>query len=302
MLYLHIGTGKAGTTTIQNFLRDYEDELPYGQVEAFGLGNAWRLAAASGTELSHRYWVLDRKILSEDEFRNLSARFWQEVRDEVGDKGAETFVASSEYIHAHIGNNLDAIKGLGTELLDIFGRVKIIIYLREQVGFIKSVYSQDIKGPARRSISFDHFIGELDRISDMFHYAETIRLWSEIFGIENIEPVIFKRENFPNQNIIEDFCNRVDIEYKPSWYDGHTPAANVSPDFATLRVLRVFNAIPGNQNPILKLAYRAALKLVPNRGFPTKHDEDILRLVTPGNKWLNRTFFAETTEKLPELD
>lgn len=110
LLYLHIGTLKAGSTSIRNFLRDCSDDLPYAQLDRFGTPNSWRIAASTGTERSRRHWVTTRKLLQADEYQELKDGFWTEVKNEKAKIACSDFVASSEYIYVQVADDAEAMK------------------------------------------------------------------------------------------------------------------------------------------------------------------------------------------------
>ena len=98
MLYLHIGTGKAGSTSIQKFLMQKRTELPHRQVEAFSLGNSWKLAAISGKNTTGKYFVETLKRISADEYDALPKTFWPAVAEEVEHLGDANFVVQIRFL------------------------------------------------------------------------------------------------------------------------------------------------------------------------------------------------------------
>ena len=53
MLTLHIGTGKAGSTTIQDWLQENRDAIPCAQLPSLGSATAWKAAIARDSDHSH---------------------------------------------------------------------------------------------------------------------------------------------------------------------------------------------------------------------------------------------------------
>ncbi|MBT8125407.1 MAG: hypothetical protein KJO81_11320 [Gammaproteobacteria bacterium] len=301
MLYLHIGTGKAGSTTIQDFLADFQHELSHQQLKSFEIGNAWKISAAAETERSYWYWVEQRKILDDASYKELSSNFWQLVQKEVEDLGKCDFIASSEYIYmVYEKNDVAAIHAFKEKLEGIFGEIKVLVYLRNQIDFVKSVYAQRVKGPARETMSFCEYIKNLDKLKVPIDYAEQLKYWGEAFGWENIELAVFDRRNFLNSSLLEDFCHRTNIKFEEKFSERSQDKSNVSPSYSHINAQRFLNIIR------LKYGRNYALKLIrhliPPNGYPGEYDDKIRERVSTGNKWLNQTFFKNYEVKLPEIE
>lgn len=308
MLYLHIGTGKAGSTSIQKFLELQKYALPYKQIEAFGSGyrakiaNAWKIAAAANTERSRRYWVQHRKLITESDHQELVDNFWDEVKKEVGGSGAQTFIASSEYIYGQYGNEKDRIEELRVKLLSIFSDVKIIVYFRDQVSFVKSAYAQRVKGPTRSADSYASFIKNITSLNVPIDYAEKVKLWGSIFGYNRIQPVVFDRKNFLGGSLIADFLNRIDLDDFKVEIGQSKVTENRSPTFFQLNLLRLGNLLNIQNRQTRDFMVSRITGQFPPKTFPSKYDNRILQMVSDGNKWLNERFFFDQNAKLPYLE
>lgn len=305
MLYLHIGTGKAGSTTIQDFLgNEVELGFDYKQIAAFGLKNAWKLAAASGTARARHYWVAHRRILSEAEFKKLREQVLGDARKEVEAACCDAFVASSEYIHDQYGRDKEAIGWLRENLEDIFGEVRIILYVREQVSFLKSFYAQRVKGPTRTTESFERFISNLEDHQNFWDYASAIRLWCDAFGEDRVKVVVFDKRNFKEGSLIKDFLYRIDVENVHVNFGAASNTSNKSPTYRQLKYLRLCNMIPTSR--LYRLPYKALRRIAFSKlmqlndtGFPTKYDNLIIDTVSDGNRWVNETVLTDIPLKLP---
>ncbi len=307
MLYLHIGMPKAGSTTIQKFLGEFESDIPHRQLQCFGGVNAWKIAAASGTPAAHWYFVEHTKQLSEQEFASLPAEMWSELSAELGlnDAKARDYVISSEYIFMWVAKDKPAIRNLRDKLEATFGEVKIILYLRGQVDFVKSMYAQLVKGKSRFTVPFPDFIAKLDEIEISRHYvptnyAEIVEAWAECFGPGNVDVAVFDRENFPDNSLIQDFCQRANLVYDPAWRKDGGLTENKSPEYSQLEVLRFFNAIGLKKGRLRRYAARALKLILPERDFPQEYDRAIQSKVSATNKRLNEGLFSGSAAKLPE--
>lgn len=309
MLYLHIGVGKAGSTTIQNFLKsNYSRLSPYvDQLETFGIGEAWRIAAASRTDLSYNYWVKKSKTYTQQEYDHFLDVFWESVSAEVRSSKASHFVASSEHIFSQYGFEADKIMILRERLVKIFGEVRIIFYCRPQVSWAKSFYSQIIKGPTSGTITYDQFVDEFDVHSYHWNYYKGLSLWANAFGDENIVARVFHRDNFVNGDLIYDFLSTLglvdlDVQFEPPPAD-----SNVSPKPKRIEIIRKINTF--RSSPILKGGAEIAKRIILNDlmkwidnssvPFPQHRDADILKQIDVGNRAFNDRFLSGSEMKLP---
>ena len=299
MLYLHVGTGKAGSTTIQRFLANQRAALPYRQLDAFSIGNAWKIAAAMSDEGNRAYWVERKQVLTAAEHKELRSVFWTNVRREVAGLEASDFVASSEHLYGQLGCDRDAVARLREHLVENFEKVKVLIYFRNQIDFVKSKYAQSVKGFKRSTMSFPKYIENLESLEVPIHYAGRLQVWVDVFGAENVEAVVFDKGNFPNGSLIEDFCMRMGIEYDKDRFSVHEKRENTSPSFSQLNVLRFLNYLPIARTDSRRLL-QFLQPILPSRGFPETYDDLILAMVSEENKWLNRTYFSDMAVKLPE--
>lgn len=306
MLYLHIGTGKAGSTSIQRFLIENRQYLHHHQLRTFGIGNAWKLAAATGTEKAKQYFVAKAKMLSEGEFSNLNSVFWREAAAEIQASGAANFVASSEFIYQFVWEQ-DEILMLCQRLKQLFGEVKILINFRNQIDYLKSIYAQRVKGLTADVQSFESFMRNQSIIDNEVHYADQAKLWINALEKESIDAAVFDRRNFLNQNLIDDFCLRIGQVKKHSSSLRPQKIVNVSPGYSQLQAYRYLNRLGLNRpqhrvwGKLRSASHRLINRIVPTDEFPSDFDDQVLSTISEGNLWLNQQFFQNQRIKLPVL-
>ena len=300
-LYLHIGTGKAGSTTIQHMLGNRkETDFGYSQVEAFGLGNAWKLAVASGTDIARHYWVNQRRLLTDEEFE---VDLWGDAHSEISQSPCERFVVSSEYIFTQYGVSRPAIARLKSELDGLFDEITLVIYLREQVSFLKSHYAQTIKGPMRSTDSFRSFIGGIESIRPMWDYRATLGVWAEVFGRDAMRVVMFDERNFRGGDLLTDFLHRIDVSDEAAAARHAVTErlrSNRSPSYAQLLLLRRLNAAPRglSEGALRRLILSRRLRF-DGISFPGQFANDVLARVAEGNAWVNETYLQGQHVQLP---
>jgi hypothetical protein len=298
MLVLHIGTGKAGSTTIQSFLHHRSSNFSFSRLDAFGAANAWKIAATSGTARSKWYWVDHIAQLNRDEFAALQNGFWKEVEAEYLACGG-TVVASSEFIYGQFEDDREAIERLHSHLLRIFGGVKLIVYLREQVSFVKSLYAQRVKGPTRETMPFEQYVNRLEELKIPIDYAARIKLWGQVFGWDNLSACMFDKRNFHNSSLIDDFLFRAGFDGENSGNNSFDASRNVSPSPKELEAMRLMNRIGIKNHRVRRVGVGAMKVLYPDIDFSNAWDSEIVEKVSAGNEWLNENLLAHNSIKLP---
>jgi len=306
VIYLHIGTAKAGSTTIQNFLLNMRElDFPLAQLESMGGASAWRLAAAVGTADAFDYWVTVRGALTSEEFERNKTEIWHHVREEALAKKSERFVGSSEFLLGQYAYDKKSLSALKDFLVDVFGEVTIIAYLREQVSVTKSLYAQKVKGPQRSSQSFEDYVSDIEKHPALWDYASALRPWLEVFGRDALDVVCFDRKNFVGGDLLRDFLYRLKLEVDCDQYLCNQPeVTNKSPGFRALQAMRVLNKYRRVMPRFLE--YRmykwvSGPAFVGSResSFPTYLDEKILQRVSDGNEWINSEFLRDSRVRLP---
>lgn len=306
MLYLHIGTSKAGSTTIQQYLSDTDTAASgLGQLACFGRGNATRLAAATNTLNARNYWVHGRKYMTRAAFEANRHSVWEELAQELAQSDCADFVASSEYLYRHFYGAPKGLEGFRDRLLGHFGDVRIILYLRDQRAWLRSFYAQTVMGPERSTRSYAAFLEQSRERRARWNYRVAVRMWARLFGRERMIVVPFDRANFFRNDLIADFLSHISMDLAKR-HDVTRPdtAQNVSPDAREIEAIRQMNALPVTENSLSARGLRFLAQTSPGRlmaevPLPDEHDADILDLVSESNAWLNKRYLAQFPVQLP---
>ena len=217
-LFLHIGTEKTGTQTIQKFLYDNIDKFKEKKIHLSKLiqfPNNRHLAEmfADYSIFKKDYDIPNKFFTAQDKkifFGNLKIFFENEI--EQTKLFADKMIITSEHFHSQL-KNINQIKSLKNFLAKFFNKIKIICYLREQSELAISWYSTVLKGS--EVIEFDNFIKKRVRIDNhYFNYYEFLKKWSEVFGKENIIPIIFDFKEKDNKQLITNFLDKIDPDLK----------------------------------------------------------------------------------------
>jgi len=308
MLFLHIGVGKAGSTTIQSFLKEKRELLDahVAQLDCVGIGHGWKLAAASGTDLAEKYWVRNREFSSHYDYRDFVSKFWDNLRSEVDHKGSNNYVISSEHIFSQYFNYESNIIYLKDKLTEIFGTVRVIFYCRDQISWAKSFYGQIIKGPTAGRLPYDAFVDEFIDHRNHWDYYNNLSVWADIFGDDAIFARVLDKRQLVSGDLIMDFLNLMDLENEKNIQFKSGKSSNISPKYRRLEAVRYLNYLKGRSAipvPVFNLARRIILNnklklLDKGSKFPAHRDKDLLTMIDETNRRFNNRFLKNSAVKL----
>lgn len=203
-LYLHIGTEKTGTKTLQKFLCDHAQLL-----KRFGVSYLCDPRKSYVSDGSHFPVVacLNPELL---EFvpagkRQQFPRALAQLHQDLVHSGSQVAVVSNE----HFSSRLDTPTQL-MALKQVFAgfHVHIVCYLRRQDELALSSYSTGVMCGRRAPFSLD----EVNLQNRYFNYAEMLRIWEGAFGRENIIVRPFGKTVLTGADIRRDFLSVIGID------------------------------------------------------------------------------------------
>lgn len=222
-LFLHIGTIKTGTTSIQKFLKANRDILsshgvfiPTSIMHSYG-HHRWLPFLVSnfdnkvGSQWAQSIGITDakQKQIKISEIKN---SFIHECADASVD--ADTCIISSEALTSLV--TCDEYLRLKELLYDLFSEISIVIYIREPLKAAISVLSTHIKnGKTFRSL----LSPSQERYYQLrFDYWDLVQLWKKYFPDADIIVRKFDSSSLLNGDVILDFCSQcftkpVDINF-----------------------------------------------------------------------------------------
>jgi hypothetical protein len=204
-LILHIGTEKAGSTSLQGWLDRNSDKLAQdGIVYSKSLlrpGNMGIYLYGLGGGSDDGFTVLG--LTTDAEKRDAVEKFRREFLEEVAQaraSGARLFVISDEHCHSRLKSPM-TIQRVHDLLHPLFDTIAIWCFLRPQVDMCLSLVSTLAAGGIKVSRDlFQHFMQEQDYY---FNYNKLLSNWAGIFGKERILPIPFKRNRDTVQYFVE---------------------------------------------------------------------------------------------------
>lgn len=179
-LYLHIGTGKTGSTSIQKYLEKHceldssEFSFQYDMTGVDGIGNIGSFA------------------------------------ERLNQIESEVVIYSNEWLS---NASKPFIKKLYNKL-KVFFNVEVIIYLRRQDQFMVSSYQQRSKNPQAKSAEGP--IALPMGFESTLNYFKKLNLWVSFFGKENITVRVFDKELLFENDVVADFLNIIGSKKNPA--------------------------------------------------------------------------------------
>lgn len=224
--FIHIGTHKTGTTSVQYFLDRNRDLLKKNNIHypVSGIPSASNLFGHH--ELAWLFYKGHEKERSGDDI-------WVRLKSEIKLENSPCIVLSSEDFY----NPQFNIALMKKELEGM--KVKIIVYLRNYIGFLRALYFEGIK-KNNFSSSFRNFV--LKR-KNSINYNSRLKKWGKHFGAENIIIRLYDSIE-PGEGLLRDFSDQIGFDF--SLADGHPEKRlNITVSDKMISIIRALNKLEG---------------------------------------------------------
>lgn len=235
--FLHIGTEKTGTTSIQSFLSENRSRLEeQGIFYPRSPGNHNHTALTVYALRKTKQGSIRRSsgVFDPEQVTIFRDRFVEALDKELGTSTLPTVVFSNEHLSSRLSEDSEVARI--KKLCDTYaGRTKIIVYLRNQVDFLVSSFGTGIKSGSTRRFPFPltkRRLGTMD-------YCELLDRWQKAFGRENMIVRRFAPAHFVDGDLFSDFAAQ--IPFDASGFTRSEPR-NEGLGARELAFLREFNA------------------------------------------------------------
>lgn len=215
--YLHIGTEKTATTTIQSFLlaNKYKlSKLGFGYTNSAGEKNNFKLAIAAYNTTKRDDLTRICNIRSDKELFNFQQTVIKKLGKEIRTISLPNVVFSSEHIQSRL-TSLQEIESLKQTLKNIgFSNISVIVYLRNPAEIANSLYTtailsgHTITSPLKPGNKY---------INNLCNHKRTLENYSSVFGENALLPRIFDNNEFINGSILEDFAKLIGLKWDNSF-------------------------------------------------------------------------------------
>jgi hypothetical protein len=236
-LYLHIGTEKTGTTSVQKFFRANRDALARAGIlypSAPGNQNHQGLAAAAQGLKKQGPLRKSLGIKTEEDARNHRREMMKGLAAELTGGRYHTAVMSGEHCSSRLIED-EEVGWLKDRLAPFFDGMAIVVYIRRQDDYLLSTYSTAVKSGATAPLSMPRE----KQIQFRYDHWEMLSRWARVFGRENVICRRFERASLKNGDIVDDILDACAIQ--PSADYVRPEDVNESLDAQSLEFLRLFN-------------------------------------------------------------
>lgn len=248
--WIHIGTEKTGSTSIQEFLATNRAELRHQ-------GILYPVAPGKSNHIGLTCFALDDHkvesnrtalgVIGETAVAKYREKLLSDLTAEVQAAKPRAIVLSNEHLSGRVSgpSELQRLKGLCDR---IARQTTVIVYLRNQVDFLVSRYIEAVKGGSIADFPFP-LTKALSRLMD---YSVMLEPWRTFFGTANLDVRLFEPEEFTDNDLLMDFASIIGADKSKLQ---KTSRHNEALDADSIAFLREFNRhvphkIDGRRNPL----------------------------------------------------
>lgn len=224
-VYLHIGTHKTGSTSIQRFLARADKELARQ-------GVLYPKVGRPDTGWSNQYgqhelgWSVRGKRSIDDE------QVWGDLKKKIDQYAGQRVVVSTEEFE---GCTSEEIRRIVAHLDP--HPVHVIVYLRTPVQYLRSRYKQRVRTGAYS----DSFVQFVEEMIPRCNYLNLVSRWEQFDAIDSIEIRLFDKVK-KEPGLEASFADVVGIDFEEIQSFVGSPI-NMSPSDNLVRVARWINAV-----------------------------------------------------------
>jgi tetratricopeptide (TPR) repeat protein len=236
-LYLHIGTPKTGSSSIQN---SFFQSMPV--LERFG----YEYFSHRANHSTAFYWLFSEKRqaalatlkqrLNEAELEQQMTIIDGKLKAFLGSRNGLRKVISGEDISSLTAPEVANLKAYIEEQGEF--DVKVIVYIRNYYSFLDSIVQERVK----QAVSLSHMEDSILRGggSALPQYRFRIEKFAETFGEDHVDIRIFDPASLKKGDVVADFCEAIDAP--PELYDKLTKLrSNSSVCAEAIQILSKYN-------------------------------------------------------------
>ena len=207
-LYLHIGTQKTATTTIQHFLVENDEVLKtkgYTYPLFPDIYYPYWDNTRNGLFIGHPYYNKnnERDYEKEEQYFRHGMKAGHELF-----KTYPNVILSEERLWLELFfDKARIMKRLIEDSKENGYQIKLILYLRRQDKFIESYWNQEIKSTINETDDLDQFVIDFKHLN----YYYPLKVITDVLGEENLIAVRFS-DAVKGEGIISDFMHRIGLE------------------------------------------------------------------------------------------
>ncbi len=288
LCYLHIGTMKTGTSSIQDFLYINKERLKQqGYLYPTSIKGHWHLNDHNPFAYAMESYIECEHI--SDNMHLLA------LRDEIILEKLDKIIISTENIQFLL-HSIESIEKLKKFLNTIgFKEIKIIVYVRNQADLFISMCSQSTKdNDIKEYISTPK---QNEKFQIICNHEKTIKNWSRVFGEDNLIVRIFDKQEFIERDLIRDFTCSIGIKWSEDFVISNSN--NKALNLIGMEILQRMNQydIPMIENRYADVIFRffdkhftskePDLEFMPPKDLVQAYIDEF----KDGNEWVRQNFF-----------
>ncbi|WPM68198.1 hypothetical protein OT390_07400 [Campylobacter sp. CFSAN122748] len=298
--YLHIGTMKTGTSSIQDFLYKNQNLLKIQKtLYPNSIKNSWHLNDHNPFAHAIEYFLEQANFSSLDSYL-------KPLKQEINNSHSNKVIVSTEniqfllYNEKYIQELQIILKNLG------FTKIYIIIYLRNPSDLFISMCSQALKdGTPKKILSLP---SENNKFKILCHHEQTLKNWGNIFKKENLIVKLFSKNEFYQGDLLKDFINTIGLEWDNNFII--PDKQNETLDLLGMEILNHFNnySIPMLTNRyvdfIVNFFDKHFTSKDPKLKFqpPKEIYQSYIDYFEESNEWVRKEFFPHKERLFPKKD
>jgi tetratricopeptide (TPR) repeat protein len=202
-IYLHIGTWKTGTTTIQNTLHLNRRTLLDHGLNYPDIGANHTFLASSFHERPLEHNIAKSRQLTEESLLEWHAISKQKFEASVTQ--VPTTMVSSEFL---LGLSIGGLRDLKSYLEVFFDEIVVIAYLRNPIDHVTSAVNEQVKQ--------GHYgIPEACQIHKKLNEYHKLENWINVFGLDSCVLKPFARDRFVKHDLLTDLLSVIFDENIP---------------------------------------------------------------------------------------
>ncbi|MCU0524006.1 MAG: hypothetical protein MUF72_04190 [Elainella sp. Prado103] len=237
--FVHIGTEKTGTTSLQHFFANNRHLLGsqgFSYPKALGEVNHLALAAYAFQDvLNDQFLCKNLALKTQGDVQRFRQDLRSKLLEEVKSSNTDKIILSNEHCSSRL-TSPDEITALRDLLESVVEEIELIIYLRRQDSFLLSSYSTFIKSGNIKSLTIPS--GAL--LKNHYDYWEILEKWHSIFAKHKIVVRVFEKGQLIDNDLIKDFSRIIGLQVDSS-FDIPDSYYNVSLDPDCIEFLRLLN-------------------------------------------------------------
>ncbi|EKK0865357.1 coiled-coil domain-containing protein [Campylobacter coli] len=318
--YVHIGTEKTGTTSMQEFLyinKSIIQKQNYFFAQSIGIKNHWDLAFLGYSLNKKDSYILNNSLWNFQAIKQHKKNIFSKIKDEV--KFNHKIIFSSELLQSRLTRKREIVK-LYTFFKKIgFTNIKVICYIRDANEMLRSLLSEAIKWEEIDSFELKEEKEEykLGYKKNLFHFhhicnhKQTLQWWGEVFGKENLIVRLFDKNEFYQGDLLKDFIHSIGLEWDDEFII--PPKQNESLDLLGIDLLRRINKfLPLFCNNARNI-FRGDLHHFAIKHFTSKDShlkfqppkevvQSYIDYFEESNEWVRKEFFPHKERLFPKKD